>query len=265
MIIRRKILATFVLVIPYWLASADAQQPNSLRPADRWDTRLMALAPNNPMAYFELAEEIADDARDQTERNVARHLFALAGTLDPNGLGRSASLALADMEDREYVKRRLLALASLLDVRGGVTSWAQPTPGARLNSSAAVALGEALSYYRRGRGPRALAKLDEPGATELLESVGQVLRGGAKRFIEDCKLYRGRRRPTVTEQDLHQMLQMEAAVLAGVGRAWSGELLLGRARPLVEVDPDNLQQTFGVDAALSYYRDGQWVAHGNSS
>lgn len=247
-----------------WVGNADAQAVGS-EPVDHWEPGLAALAPTNPLAYFELAEEIADDHVDEAQRDLARHLFALAGVLDPARLGRSASLALADMEDREHVKRQLLALAALLDERGGVAGWGQPDEATQISTSAAVAVGEALSYYRRGRGSRALAVLEKPGAMALLESVGDVLRGGAKRFVEDCKLYRGQRKPTLTEDDLRRMLQLEAAVLAGIDRAWSGELLLGRGRPLVEVDPDNLPQTLGVDASRPYYRRGRWVALDNGA
>ena len=245
-----------------WITNADAQAVNS-EPVERWDAHLAALDPTNPLAYFELAEDIADDSKDKSQRELARHLFALAGVLDPARLGRSASLALADMEDREHVKRQLLALAALLDERGGVAGWGQPEDAPQISASAAVAVGEALSYYRRGRGPRALAVLETPEATALLESSADVLRGGAKRFIEDCKLYRGQRKPMVTEDDLRRMLQLEAALLAGADRTWSSQLLLGRGRPLVEVDPDNLQQTFGVDASRPYYRLGRWVALDN--
>ena len=259
----RSTTAMFALVLVMTVGhesnNADAQGGNN-EPADRWHVRLAALVPTDPFAYFELAEEMADGPADQTERDLARYLFGLAGVLDPPGLGRSASLALADMEDREHVKRRLLALATLLDERGGVAGWGQPAPPTQISASAAVAVGEALSHYRRGRGPRALAVLKKPGATALLESAGGVLRGGARRFIEDCKLYRGQRRPMIADDDLHRMLQLEAAVLAGADRAWSGELLLGRGRPLVEVDPDNLQQTLGADASRPYYRRGRWVA-----
>ena len=263
MSIFKSVTALFIVLLAMlparWITNADAQAVN-IQPVDRWNTRLTTLAPTNPLAYFELAEEIADDSVDKSQRELARHLFALAGVLDPSRLGRSASLALADMEDREHVKRQLLALAALLDERGGVAGWGQPDEAPQISASAAVAVGEALSYYRRGRGPRALTALEAPGAVALLESAGGVLRGGAKRFMEDCKLYRGQRKPTITEDDLRRMLQLEAAVLAGVDRAWSGELLLGRGRPLVEVDPDNLQQTFGVDASRPYYRLGRWVA-----
>ncbi len=258
-------LIVLLAILPaHWAPNAEPQAVVG-EPANRWEAHLAALDPTNPLAYFELAEDIADDHVNAAQRDLARHLFALAGVLDPTRLGRSASLALADMEDREHVKRQLLALAALLDERGGVAGWGQPVEATRISASAAVAVGEALSYYRRGRGSRALAMLETPGAMVLLESTGDVLRGGAKRFIEDCKLYRGRRKPMVTEDDLRRMLQMEAAVLADIDRAWSGQLLLGRGRPLVEVDPDNLPQTLGVDTSRPYYRRGRWVALDNGA
>src|SRR5262245_1831352 len=83
----------------------------SLQP---WTARLEALKPAEPLAYFELAEEVADVAADAQQRELARHLFALAGMLDTKRLGRSACLAIADLEENAVVKRRLLALASLL-------------------------------------------------------------------------------------------------------------------------------------------------------
>ena len=69
--------------------------------------------------YFELAEEIADAAKNDEERQLARHVFALAGALDPRHLGRSACLALAQLEDQPTARARLLALASLLSQTGG--------------------------------------------------------------------------------------------------------------------------------------------------
>ena len=56
------------------------------------------------------------------------------------------------------------------------------------------------------------------------------------------------------------MLQLEAALLAGDDRTWSADELFTDARPLLEVDPDNLQQTLSVDGSIAYYRHGQWVS-----
>ncbi len=93
-----------------------------------WLNRLEALNPADALAYFELAEEVADAAGDQLPHDLANRLYALAGVLDQPRLGRSACLALADLQDHPQAKRRLLALASLLDQRGGVGSAHQTNP-----------------------------------------------------------------------------------------------------------------------------------------
>ena len=216
---------------------------------DQWEQRLESLTPSNPLAYFELAEEIADATEDEYHRNLARHLFALAGVLDQKSLGRSACLALADMESRIHRKKRLLALADLLDERGGSVGWVQTTQIMQINPRAAMAVSEALTHYRKGNGNLAISSLKKPGATKLLETTGGALRGGAQRFIEDCKLYRSGRSPMISNDDLLMMLQLEVALLAGDNRTWSADEMLTNGRPLLEVDPDNLQQTLSVDTS----------------
>ena len=69
----------------------------------------------------------------------------------------------------------------------------------------------------------------------------------------------GRLRPMLPESDITRMLRFEAALLAGPERSWSGDLLLTRGRVLVEVDPEGLEEAFGVDLARPLYRDGMWV------
>ncbi len=227
-----------------------------------WDNRLEELRPQDPMAYFELAEEIADAAEDNTQRLLAKRLFGLAGVLDPEQLGRSACLALADLEEDEQERRRLMALATLFGDEGiasGVgTSRTNLVAGH--SPSAVLSLCEAFSHYRKGAGSRALTALREYGAADLMAEVEFLLRGGMNRFIEDCRLYRGRLRPSLSESDLDRVLHLEIALLAGDERPWTSELLLSQGRPLVEVDPDRLGETLGIDASYSLYRSGRWVA-----
>jgi hypothetical protein len=226
----------------------------------RWEQRLEALSPADPMAYFELAEEVADEAANEGQTALARHLFGLAGALDPQRLGRSACLAIADLESNEYAKRRLLALGSLLDRRAGGLAGPQPGDSVAIHPEAALAISEAFSYYRKGDGARALKQLDQPGAMDLLEAwSGVVFSGGATRFIEDCRLYRGARKPTLTREDLVAFLRFEAALLAGENRSWLGDLLLTEGRPLIEVDPNRTGEVLGTDGSLPCYRDGRWV------
>ncbi|MHC4218605.1 MAG: hypothetical protein ACYSU7_09145 [Planctomycetota bacterium] len=228
--------------------------------ADQWEERLEALSPADPMAYFELAEEVADEPGDGSQLALARHLFGLSGALAPQRLGRSACLAIADLEPNEYAKRRMIALGTLLDRRAGGLIGQQPGGAAPIHPEAALAVSEAISYYRKGDGARALKALDQPGAMDLLDAWGSVVfRGGATRFVEDCRLYRGARKPTLTPQDQIAILRFEAAILAGNDRAWSGDLLLTEGRPLIEVDPDRTEEVLGVDGSRPCYRNGHWV------
>ncbi len=223
--------------------------------------RLHDLKPSNPMAYLELGEEVADAACGGVGGNLdlARHLFKLAAALDVPRFGRSGCLALADLAEGVNERRRLLALAWLLSGRVSAVGLADATGPGTPDRIAALAVSEALSHYRRGQGALALAALKEPGAMELLQAHGDVLRGGTARFLADCELYRGRRRPMVSHRDLVTMLRLEAALLSGPARNWSGEILVSGGRPLIEVDPGRLAETLGVDTTRPYYRNGRWV------
>ena len=212
------------------------------------------------MAYFELAEEIADAASTPDQKELARHLFALAGALDDRRLGRSACLALADMADTPDAKRRLLALAALLDPTGAspLTISSSEKAGGR-TAVAATAVCEAMSRYRKGQGPAALSALKKPGAMELLEAHAAVLPGGLPRFLDDCKQMRGSR-PSLSPEDVDRMLRLEVAILTGAERSWSTELSLNvRVPALLEIDPDRLAESLGVDAGKPLFRRGRWV------
>jgi hypothetical protein len=181
--------------------------------------------------------------------------------LDSRHLGRSACLALADLEIDILQKKRLLALAALLDPAGASTDVAGLTarPAEALDVVAVVAVCDAFSRYRRGQGSQALAALKKPGATELLEAHASILPGGLPRFLEDCKQLRGTR-PNLSEDDINKMLRLESLLLSGAERSWATELSLhGKGQPLLEIDPDHLDETFGIDARRPVYRNGRWV------
>jgi hypothetical protein len=243
-------------------ASSEAQSatlPDSQEAAADWSARLAALKPEQPLEYFLLAEEIADAAQSESQRGLARQLFGLAGVLDPKRLGRSSALALADLAVDPMAKRRLLALGWLLDDRVGGDALGR-RPEALAEPAAALAVSEALSHFRKGLGPRALAALKEPGATELFARHPHVLHEPVERFMEELRQYHGQAKPRLSPRDLLRMLQFEAALLAGGERSWSSDLLLSADRPLAEVDPDRIDQMLGMDPSRPYYRDGAWVA-----
>jgi hypothetical protein len=56
------------------------------------------------------------------------------------------------------------------------------------------------------------------------------------------------------------MIELEAARLAQERRTWAEDLKVGGGRPLIEVDPDRLAETLGVDPGRPLYRGGSWVA-----
>ncbi len=255
------VLCTGLSVIAWSTTLGSRDSTDDSAGSGEWLDRLEALNPADALAYFELAEEVTDVAGDQPPHDLAKRLYALAGVLDQPRLGRSACLALAFLEDHPQAKRRLLALASLLDQRSGVGGAHQTNPAGDLDPVAVLAVAEALSHYRKGQGARALAALARPGAMELLEAHGHVLRGGVRGFLEDCRLYRPPRKPTLSPNDLMTMLRFEAALLAGPQRSWSSDLLLTNGQPLIEADPDRLADMLGVDASKPYFRHGRWLAH----
>jgi hypothetical protein len=226
--------------------------------AARWTPRLEALRPDKPMAYFDLAEEMDDAATTSWERARARELFALAGVLDPDRLGGSACLALADLETDDLLRRRLRGMAPLLGQHDAAGLLPSPEPTLELQGDAAVALSESLSDFRQGLGGRALARLQQPEVMKLLRQCDAALPGGADRVLEDCKRYRGGLSPMLSDTDVTNLLRLELALLAGADRPWSSELLLTEGRPLIEADPDRLEQLLGVDARAAYFRGGRW-------
>lgn len=232
--------------------------------ATDWSTRLTALTPARPIDYLTLGEEVADAATTAEERELARHLFGLAGALAPTELGRSSALAQASLTQDPRQRRTLHGLASLLnasDDAGGVSEVGRVRPAPQH----AVALSEAFSQLRRGQGPRALSVLKTAEVAALLEEYGTRLPGGAERFREDCKTYKGGLRPSYPESQRLNMLEIEKALLGSAvlaserpATSWSSALVETGGSPLLEVDTAKLDVAFGVDPSRPLWRKGQW-------
>ena len=153
-------------------ASSPAQARADLEAT--WGARLAQLDPLRPLDYLELGEEVADLARTDDERVLARQLFGLAGALDTARLGRSAMLAMASLATDAGERERALAAAELVGGRGAsrVVQSVDPVQ--------VEALSRSFSFYRRGDGRRALTALRQGGAEALLEQIGSRLPGGAE-------------------------------------------------------------------------------------
>lgn len=227
--------------------------------ANDWQDRLEQLSPTDPLAYFLLAEEISDTG-EQSE--LAKRLFGLSAILAPDRYARSAAIAMAEIETDDRRRQRLLALAAVL-----TTDASSRLPHDELSTramlqdddSAVQLLGEAFSFFRRGTGNRALNQLERADALHLLRLVDHALPGGAHGFQELARAGRGTGRPRISDGHHLNLMQLEYALLAGDERTWSSDLVLHRGEPLIEIDPQQLEDVLEVDASRPRFRSGQWV------
>ncbi|MDG2030777.1 MAG: hypothetical protein P8J45_07230 [Phycisphaerales bacterium] len=233
------------------LQKQDASKP--------WEQRLQELDPSRPMAYFELGEEVEDAARTAEERALARQLFGLAGLLDEKGLGSSAALAIANLEDesRAVSRDRLRAAAELLTPAGTANLVVNRQPV--LSSKGRLAFCNALGSLRRGDGVRARRHLDTADAMLVVETVGPLVSGGVDGLQRDLTFYEGGLRPDLSSAEVESHLVAELIALDPTDTRWSVFLQSTDAAPLLVVDLERLDRLFGVDPARPYWREGRWV------
>ncbi|MCC6320517.1 MAG: hypothetical protein IT438_03670 [Phycisphaerales bacterium] len=162
--------------------------------------RLAALSPDNPLAYFELAEEIAAAPIAIDDRDLARTLFVLAAVLaaepasagprkaetTPDWLASSACLALVSLAESEPERRWLRAMAGSLTPEESRAA-AQRASSASSLDAPAQELAAALDSLRAGQGQRAAKLLERPGVSDLLDRYERLLTsdgrpGGAARI-----------------------------------------------------------------------------------
>jgi len=256
------LIAITLLVSAHAFAPVSTTSPAAMYapPARDWDEQLENLHPDRPMEYFELAELVADAADSEPDRALARWLFGRAGVLDKTRLGRSACLALADLETDDVARRRLRALADLLDQDGHLAVLDRTMNlDDEYNIETVLRLGEALSHYRRGAGARTINILRDETVEALFLDFEFLFPGGLDRFREDCARLRGRSRPLISPRLLQQQLLLEEALISGDQRRWSADLVVSNAAPLIDVDPRNLERSLGVDASRPIHRNGRWV------
>ncbi len=260
------------------------------------EERLSRLNPDDPMAYFELAEEIAYESPDPQGLDLARRLFVLASELDrarnPQApLAASACLALAELSTSADERRWLLAIARSLRERSDpASSAAGPEPPALDVASPAAALAEALDRWRAGDHRRAQGLLERPDVADLLNQHGSVLTGGAPGIMNEfrptlaCRECRNQRivrsdhdpahpmrlcytcggnpGPRLTDQILVEHLRLESMLLSGAQRSWAAQLVVDRGEPLRDADPGELAPWFNIDPRKSIWLNGEWVSPG---
>ncbi len=258
------------------------------RPVPELEARLTALTPGDAMAYFELGEEVAFDARTADERALARRLYLLAYEMDradAGTLGRSVCLALAEIAATDQDRDLLLALARAFGGEGAPAVAAE-APSRTADDENAFALATALGHYRAGEYDRAAAILGRPEVAALLERHESLL-GSASVLIRDvnskpsCRECRNQRvvkadldpreewrlcytcggdpGPGLDLRGLVAQLRVESILLSGSRRSWSAQVVADGGAPLREVDPEDLASMFGVDASRPVWRAGKWL------
>ena len=260
----------------------------SARQATHVRERLESLRPGQAMEYFELGEEVAFDARTAEDRALARRLYLLAYEMDRErvgSLGRSVCLALAEIAESEPDRQTMLALARAFS-NEAAPGFAPPAPARTADDEAAFALATALGHYRAGEYDRASSILARPEVAALLArhepllgSASAIVREvNAKPSCRECRNARvvkadldprsewrlcytcgGDPGPGLDLRALVSQLRVESMLLSGSQRSWSAQIIADGGAPLREIDPEDLASMFGVDAARSVWRDGQWV------
>jgi hypothetical protein len=256
--------------------------------------KLAALSPDQPEAYFLLAEEVADGADDEPRADLARTLFVLAFELDRKRggttLAASCAMGIARVERLERDKRWLLAIASSVDRRYALPDW---NVGATLAISDETAFKAAsvLGLARSGDGREARRLLDQPGVAEVLRryerAIGATGLTGAlsrlNKYIQSwpcpecgnsrtvnkpgergvevrlCGTCRGNPGPRLDDGEYISQLRFEAMLLDGIQRSWAAQVVVDQGAPLRDPDLDELAPTYGVDPGKPYFRDFKWT------
>lgn len=219
------------------------------------ERRLEALDPNDPQAYFELAEDLAEGVRGRPNVSVSRRLFGLAGRLDPEKYAASAALALASLESDSIQATKLRAAATLLPGGGGLTAMRR---GGRVDAEMALSISQAFGGFSSGR-PLALRRLlEDRSVRRVLESWDDVLPGGLDWLQAATDDRPGSR--TLEPRERLSMIHLELSLLERGHPEWSTLLVIEGDPPLLEVDASRLETMLLDEERLRpLRRDGRWV------
>jgi hypothetical protein len=262
---------------------------------DDLQQRLTDLQPSDPMAYFELAEEVAYEMPHAPGQDLARHLFVLAFELDRrNGeslaLGSSVCAALAELSTDVDEQRWLRALGASLEPDRDVPAWRTRVADSATDR-APLALAEALGAFRAGTYRDARATLSRVDGVEILRDAGmasneatrivnqvdRIVSSGRQSRSRDGRVIRkvsdgrqtveldpatgGNPGPSLTEDEFVDQLRAELFLLGGAPDAWGAQITLDGGRPLRDIDPDELAPYFNVDPTRPRWTigaDGAW-------
>ncbi|MEQ9094653.1 MAG: hypothetical protein RIE32_00150 [Phycisphaerales bacterium] len=265
----------------------------------RLEERLTALDASDAMAYLELAEEVSSETGSPEDRDLARHLFAVAYDLERRTRARpevmaGACLGLASLEASDEGSAWLYAVAGLVDPRATRGAGAGVTT-LTVAPEVALAAANALGLARAGEGRRAARLYEDEAVREVFERYGRLLGGsgglsglsrferalrdwpdlecGGSRVItrrgEDgvqtliCPTCRGNPGPPMSEQEFLNHLRFESRLLRGIHQSWGAQIAADGGAPLLDPDPDRVPELlaarYGILVEHTLWRDGRWV------
>ena len=149
--------------------------------------RLEKLAKDNPKAYRDYAEELADQPNDPEAAELAMRLFLIAAYLDPGKLGRPCLLRMSKLAPSAADARKYRAMAFLLDAQANKSllkdEVIKPGPAAKTLPKALIAFQKALKSYRNGDMKAAREYASEKGAADYFSKSGMR---DQKSFLQAC-------------------------------------------------------------------------------
>lgn len=216
----------------------------------------------------------------------------VGGSVDDSA--RSVCLLLASIAPSVQEARWLRALAGTFD-RDILGAVYDPPGTGPSRDEAALDAATVLGLVRTGQGRRAEQRLKKPGVEELLQRHEKLLSPAGmsgefdrlRRTMADwptCPQCRGKRAITRTDNngrlagvtlcdtcggqpgpriplsELVLQLRLEALLLSGIQRSWSGQILIDNGAPMRELDADELAARLGIDPLKPLWRDGVWTA-----
>lgn len=258
--------------------------------------RLGRLRPEEPTAYFVLAEEVSEAAHSTPQIELARTLYVLAFELARSHgpgysqLAASSCLGLAQLDPSDANSTWLQSLAGASDPRYAQADWSRIALR-EVSDDTAFELATAMGYARSGDGLRAARILSKPEVMDLLRQYETMLSttssdGGRLRLQRHIKAWpqcpecgndrivtrknssppvktlcytcRGNPGPVLSTAELVVHLRTESRLLSGIHRSWGAQYIAGLDAPIHDPDPKELALAYEVDPAKIYWRDGAW-------
>ncbi len=192
---------------------------------------------DHALNLFEQAEVLSDGAACGSERwQQARGLLARSAAADRQGLGRSAFLALAELEERCGGDAAPGELALAAAARAAVRMEMPEAARAPLDEAARSSFAQALAEFRLGNAARLSNRLKKREVALMVEDFGFGLPNGARR-ISELAAARSKRPPNLTTAEIASMLLVEQAALGVGAHGWAHDLARTLSAPLPELDP----------------------------